>query len=181
MPVKSSVHRLPPEVRTFLERALADGRMTLDELVQALRERWPDADTPSRSAVHRYGQRLESRLAAIRASTEAARIIAETAEDREDLASAAVIRLVQSELFEALVALQDAGLEDDQGERLELLSKAARAVADVSRASQGQKRWQEQARQRAAETAERVEQRAKAAGLSPVTIAAIRADILGIV
>ena len=45
---------------------------SLDELIAQLRERWPAAveELPSRSAVHRYGQRLERRLSAIRASTD---------------------------------------------------------------------------------------------------------------
>ena len=69
---KSSIARLQPEVRAHIEAQLAQGSCTLDELIADLQARWPSHDRPSRSAVHRYGQKLERRLSAIRASTEAA-------------------------------------------------------------------------------------------------------------
>lgn len=73
---KSSIARLQPEVRAHIEAQLAQGSCTLDELIADLQARWPSHDRPSRSAVHRYGQKLERRLSAIRASTEAAKLAA---------------------------------------------------------------------------------------------------------
>jgi hypothetical protein len=55
---------------------LATGAQTLDELIRDLQARFPAeahaGELPSRSALHRYGAKLDRRLAAIRASTEAA-------------------------------------------------------------------------------------------------------------
>ncbi|MDF5909982.1 DUF3486 family protein [Pseudomonas aeruginosa] len=71
---------------------LADGRMTLDELIADLQAQFPSqaeaGELPSRAAVHRYGQKLERRLAAIRASTEAAKLIRAQAGDDLDARSA---------------------------------------------------------------------------------------------
>jgi len=93
-----------------------------------------------KSTLNRYGMKLQRRLDAIRASTEAARAIAEAAPDEADHRSAAVISLVQSSLFEAMLALEEA--EDaDPTERVRLLAHAGRAIAETSRASQGQKKW----------------------------------------
>lgn len=92
-----------------------------------------------KTAVHAYGQGLKRKLAAIKASTEAARLIAAAAPDEEDRRSEAVMSMVQSDMFAMLVALQEAEDADPQ-ERVKLLSSAARAIADLSRASIGQKK-----------------------------------------
>ena len=85
---KSSIHRLPEEIKAYIEAQLATGCHTLDSLIEDLRERFPAeanaGSLPSRSAIGRYGQKLERRLAAIRASTEAARLIRAHAGDRHD-------------------------------------------------------------------------------------------------
>nr|WP_257645558.1 DUF3486 family protein [Ottowia beijingensis] len=82
---KSSISRLPAEIKSYIEAMLATGAQTLDELIADLQARYPAeanaGQLPSRSAVHRYGQKLDRRLAAIKASTEAARLISEQAGD----------------------------------------------------------------------------------------------------
>lgn len=139
--------RLPEEARAWLEAAIQQDRYTLEELVAGLQERF-DAEL-SRSSVHRWRQRIERTMQAIKASTEAARLIAQHAPDETDEHSAAVIRMVQSALFEALLRVREA--EDvAPADQVRLLSQAARAIADASRASIGQKRWQDEARERLA-------------------------------
>lgn len=85
---QSTISRLPPDVKSYIEGKLAEGRLKLDELIGDLQGRFPAqaqaGDLPSRSAVHRYGQKLERRLSAIRASTEAAKIIQAQAVDNND-------------------------------------------------------------------------------------------------
>ena len=65
---KSTVERLDPEIKAYIQAMLASGSMTLNELITDLKARYPAAaqagDLPSRSAVGRYGQKLERRLAA---------------------------------------------------------------------------------------------------------------------
>ena len=140
---KSSIARLQPEVRAHIEAQLAQGSCTLDELIADLQARWPSHDRPSRSAVHRYGQKLERRLSAIRASTEAAKLIQAQAGDDRDARSEALTALVQTELFEAILALQEADDPDaDPGERVALLSKAAKNIATLTRSSINLKEFQ---------------------------------------
>ena len=66
---KSTITRLPLEIKAYIEAMLATGGQTLDELITDLRERFPAqahaGDLPSRSAIGRYGQKLERRLSAI--------------------------------------------------------------------------------------------------------------------
>ena len=144
---KSSISRLPPEVKSFIEGTLADGRFTLDELITALRERFPAhlqiVDLPSRSALHRYGQKLERRLSAIRASTEAAKIIQAQAGDNKDARSEALTALIQTELFEAILNLQESDDPDmDAGDRVGMLSTAAKNIATLTRSSVNLKQFQ---------------------------------------
>ena len=144
---KSSISRLPAEVKSYIEAALATGSKTLDELIADLQARFPTeanaGQLPSRSAVHRYGQKLERRLAAIRASTEAARLISEQAGDDKDTRSEALTALVQTELFEAILALQEANdPEIDAGDRVGMLSAAAKNIATLTRSSVNLKQFQ---------------------------------------
>ncbi|GIX17713.1 MAG: hypothetical protein KatS3mg119_1899 [Rhodothalassiaceae bacterium] len=144
---RSKIEAMPPEVRRWIDRALIErGWRGYQELAALIRQR-TGVDI-SHASVHRYGRRLQRKLEAIRASTEAARLIAEAAPDDEDLRSQAVISLVQSELFEALVALGEAEETTDQAGRVKLLSQAARAIAEASRASISQRRWQDEVRRR---------------------------------
>jgi hypothetical protein len=143
---KSTVSRLPAEVKTYIEAMLATGAQTLDELIADLQGRYPAeckaGSLPSRSALQRYGSKLDRRLAAIKASTEAARMIREHAGDSQDARSEALTALVQTELFEAILALQDADDADDPGERVGMLSAAAKNIATLTRSSVNLKKFQ---------------------------------------
>ncbi|QEA14264.1 phage protein Gp27 family protein [Comamonas flocculans] len=149
---KSTVSRLPAEIKSYIEAMLATGAQTLDELIADLQARYPAeshaGQLPSRSALHRYGAKLDRRLAAIRASTEAAKLIQQHAGDDKDARSEALTAMVQSELFEAILALQEAdeigedGEKADPGERVALLSKAAKNIATLTRSSINLKEFQ---------------------------------------
>lgn len=144
---KSNISRLPAEIKTYIEAMLATGAQTLDELIADLQERYPASASagqlPSRSAIHRYGSKLERRLVAIRASTEAARMICDHAGDSQDARSEALTALVQTELFEAILSLQEADdPELDPGERVGMLSAAAKNIATLTRSSVNLKKFQ---------------------------------------
>lgn len=150
---KSSIDRLPDDIKSHLQGQLADGSMTLDELIADLQLRWPDqaqsGDLPSRSAVGRYGQKLEKRLSAIRASTEAAKIIQAQCGDREDARSGALTAMIQSELFESIMALQEVDDEEmSPAKRIGLLADAAKNIATLTRSSVTLKEYQTKAEER---------------------------------
>lgn len=88
---RSTIEKLPEDVRRWLERALTEsGFSGYNELESLLRER---GYVISKSAIHRYGQKIERRYGAIRAATEAARMLTEGAADDQDARSEAVIAL----------------------------------------------------------------------------------------
>lgn len=188
MGAKSSIDKLPPEVKTHIQGLLADGSMTLREMLDDLKTRFPtEADAlPSKTALHRYGQKLDRRLLAIKASTEAAKMIQAQAGDDKDARSEALTALVQTELFEAILGLQEADdPELDVVERVGMLSNAAKNIATLTRSSVNLKQFQAKVE---ADTRKRImdEQRAKLealgskGGVTEDTKAAIR-EALGIV
>lgn len=176
---RNSVEQLPKAVRDWLDKALIDGNFSgYKALEEALRER---GCAVSRSAIHRYGQKIERRFAAIKASTEAARFLTEGAADDQDARSEAVIALVQTEMFESIVNLQEANEEDIRPEdRIALLSKAAKNIATLARASVNQKRFRQEVQAKVDAAAANVEKIAQKGGLSAEVAAQLRREILGI-
>lgn len=176
---RSSVTKLPSEVKSWLDKALVEGNFSGYELLEAaLAERGHQI---SKSAIHRYGQPLQRRLAAIKASTEAARIITDGAGDDQDARSEAVIALIQTEMFEAIVNLQELDNEDaDPIERMGIMSKVAKNIASLTNASIAQKKFKAEVKAKAADVAEKAAKIATQGGLSADTVAEIRRSILGI-
>lgn len=182
MPRREAVSTLPKEVRAWLDRSLMAGNFSGYELLEAeLKGRGYQI---SKSAIHRYGQKFERRLAAIKASTEAARMLTEGAADDQDARSEAVIALVQTELFEVILNLQEAADEEiDAADRVKLLSGAAKNIAALSRASVNLKQYQAQVREKDAAKLAQLEGEAKAGKrhLDLDTIKQIREELYGIV
>lgn len=174
---RSKIALLPAAVKAWLDKSLAEGNFSgYEALEAALAER---GHTIGKSSIHRYGQQLEAKLAAVKASTEAARAIAEAAPDDADLRSAAVMSLVQTDLFNTMIALQEAQLADP-ADRIKLLAKAAQPIAQLSRAAVNQKKWEAEVKAKVQAVAEAAERIAKAGGLSNKSAAEIRRKILGI-
>jgi len=180
---RSSIDDLPEAARRWLDRALTDGNFSgYQQLEELLRVK---GFAISKSSIHRYGQKIERRLAAIRASTEASRLLADASPDDKDVRSEALTALIQTELFDTIVNLQEATDEDlDPAMRVKMLSGAARNIATLTRSSVNLKRFQAEAEERGRQ-ALLDEQRAKLeaignkGGVTEDTRKAIR-DVLGI-
>lgn len=177
MPKRSKVATLPAEIRKYLDRTLIDGNFSGYEALEAdLAKR---GFSIGKSSIHRYGANLERRLAAIKASTEAAVMIMDAAPDEADARSGAIVSLVQTELFNTILALQEAADADPEA-RVKLLSAAAKNIATLTRASVGLKKWQVEIRDKVKAVADRVSRLAKKGGFSAKTADDIRREILGI-
>ncbi|MDR1423481.1 MAG: DUF3486 family protein [Azoarcus sp.] len=175
---KGFTARTPAEIRAHIERRFGEGTITLDELRRELLALFPDEAVPSRSALGRYGQKLSRRLDAIKASTEAARLIHENAGDDLDARSAALTALVQTELFDAIMHLQEAdGPDLDPVERIGKLSTAAKNIAPLIRSSLSLKKWQAEVRTKL----EALEKAAKKPGatLDAETLKAVKETLYG--
>lgn len=181
MPPRGKIDTLPEEVRSALDRRLIGGGFAgYVELAEWLADQGFEF---GKSTVHRYGAALQRRLSSIRASTEAAKLIAAAAPDEADDRSNAIISLVQTEIFEALLALQEASEEEDPGDRIAILGKAAKNIATMTRASVARNKWAVELdvrRKAAKDGADAAEAAARQQGLSADTVAAIRHAVLGV-
>lgn len=177
MPAPRKVELLPPDVQAELNRRLErqafSGYVALSEWLQA------QGYSIGKSALQEHGSQLQRKLESIRATTKAMQLVSEAAPDDADLRSAATISLVQTDVFNVLVALQEAE-EADPAERLKLLSRAAKSIAELSRASVNQKKWMVGVRDKAQAAAKTAETIARKGGLSENAVAQIRGAILGI-
>jgi hypothetical protein len=94
---KSSIDKLPADVRSHIEKRLRENRLTLDELFADVREAFPDLVevAPSRSALGRYRQGFEEIMQTQRAmSTAASAMVAELGEDFDDKSGALLAQAV---------------------------------------------------------------------------------------
>jgi len=168
MPPRSKVAALPAEVKTWLDKALAENNFSdYEALADELSGR---GFAISKSALHRYGQNFEERLSALKIASEQARAVVAAAPDEEGAVNEALMRLVQEHLFKLLMT---------EGGQIDL-PKVAKAVAELGRASVVQKKWQAEVRTKAEAAASQVEKIAKKGGLDADTVAEIRREILGV-
>lgn len=179
MPAPSKIAQLPEDLRTELEDLIIHngfgGYVQLAEWLQA------KGYAIGKTTVGKHGRELERRLARIRTSTEAARMITAVAPDDADERSNAIISLVQTEIFESLMALQEAEEEDDPAKRIALLGDAAKNIATLTRASVTRNKWAQEVRAKLATAREEVRKLATGAGVSAETMAAIDRRLQGLV
>jgi len=172
MGVPAAVDLLPEGVREELHaRLIASGFGGYEELSDWLTER---GFSISKSALHRHGQKFKLRLDALKISTEMAKAVVEATPDDEGALNDALIRLVQDRLFQVLVELQ----VDDMD--VPSIDKIARAIAELGKATVGQKRLAADIKTRVAKAADSVDELVRSEGLSAETIDKIRAEILGV-
>lgn len=179
MPPPSKIDLLDDDTRRELEaKIVANGFGGYVALAEWLASK---GYSIGKSAVGAYGNKLERRLSAIKTSTEAAKLITAAAPDDADDRSNAIISLVQTEIFESLLALQEADDETDPAEKITILGKAAKNIATLTRASVARNKWAQEVRGKLAEAREEVRRMAEGAGVSEETLAAIDRRLQGVV
>lgn len=185
MPPPSKIATLPVALRAWLHKAIVERGfgdiVNLTDELNALCKAGGVAITIGKSAVGLESQRVKRAQEAIRATTEAARLIAETSPDDGDNRSAGAMAIVQSEVFDLLLQVRESENIDDPVARLDVMNQAALGLSRLSRARVNQARWDVDVRARAKTAADAVAKIAKTGGLSAEQVSAIRTQILGIV
>jgi hypothetical protein len=190
MPRPSPFDDLSPDERDRVEREIIQRNFKdFDGLEVWLKDMGFEI---SRSCAYRHATKLKRRLQAVKDSTQAAKMIADAAPDDADLRSAAVISLVQTELFDVMVTLQEADMAEP-AERVELLKSAAKSVLDMTKASVLQKQWQKTLEDKVAQAMARIEKECQKSmlidnhsgrvmnALDQQTLEIIRREVYGIV
>lgn len=168
---KSTIRALPDEVRRHIERRLREGRLTLDELIADLREQFPGAEHPSRSALGRYSQHYDELSRRLREQEAMAQLlVSELGENPDERAGALLVQSITALTTHAAFAAQ--GDEDIAIDDVRKLARAARDVLHARRASMDERRQIEQAAREAliAEQRERLDELGKSG--------AVPADVL---
>ena len=184
MPPVSKIATLPDELRAWLHQAIVERSygdiVALTDDLNALCKQGGVAISIGKSAVGKESQRIKRAQEAIRATTEAARLIAETAPDEADKRGEALNAMVSEGLFEALLYAREAEAEDDPAARIALMNKAALASARLTTTSVRQRQFRHEVESRAKAAADAVAKIAKSGGLKSDQVREIRAQILGI-
>lgn len=184
MPPVSKIAQMPAEIREWLHKAfVARGFGDIEAITDEVNSLMKEANlaiTIGKSAVGAESQRVKRAQQAIRATTEAAKIINDSSPDVGDNRSAGAMAIVQSEVFEILLKLRE-NEELDDGQRLANMSEAALLLSRLSRSRVYQSRWNVEVEARAKATAEQVGKLLKKGGMDAKTAAEIRRSILGIV
>ena len=128
---KSTIKRLEPEARKYLEKLLREDRHTLDELLAAMREQFPAAEV-SRSAIHRHRVGFEEFMKGMREQQAIASVVvAELGENPDDKLGALLVQTITT--LTNQVAMQTAGGEDVDVETVRKLARAAKDVLAARR------------------------------------------------
>lgn len=175
MAPRSQIEQLPDDVRRWLERALTEnGFSGYVELENLLKEK---GYSISKSAIHRYGQKIESRLKAIKESAELAKLITEHADDEGDSQSDALMRLVQTDLMNLLIEarnVESLSVKD----RLKALGMIGKNIAAMTTASVRLKEYQAEHKAKLLATLDEIEKNAAQDGSDIPTLERVRKGLL---
>lgn len=177
---KSTITRLPEEQRAFIERLIREDRLTLSEMIEAIRAQFPDASV-SRSSLHRYTLPIRELTARMREIDAAARVVVEELGENPDDRAGAL--LCQSITTLATNAALRAQVDDDTSiEDVRKLARASKDVISARAASLKERQAIEQAaRDRLLrEQKERLDTIERKRGMTADVAAQIRRDVLGI-
>lgn len=177
MPTRSQVDLLPQEVRAELDsRLIQNGFGDYLALVEWLQEQGYEI---SKSSLHRYGQRFEDKVAALRVATQQAQEMRVLLKDDEAAVSEMSLQMVQGLLFNLMI---------DRGEDLEPqeMTAIARAITEASRGTMAVKKYQEKLHQQLAAKFAELEKESQDNGLAggkldPETLKYIRESIYGLI
>jgi hypothetical protein len=184
MPPVPKIAQLPDEIRrwlheTLVDRAFGDIVAVTDELQEMLRQAGI-AMYIGKSAVGAESLKLKRAQESIKASTEAAKLIVDSARDDGDARGEALMALISSDMFDCLLKSREAEGEEDPIARLALMSEAAKSASRLTMASVSQRKMRRDVEERAAKAAEAVTKIARTGGLQQSQVDEIRAQILGI-
>ncbi len=168
---KSSIARMDPRIKDAVDELIRSERATIDDIVEAIRKLGGDA---SRSAVGRYVQNAQRQMENFRQSREMAKVwVAELGKEPEGDTGRLVGELLRSLAFNRVSTSADMCTDE-----LALLARAVKDIASAEKmAAEREIRIRKEVMQQAAEAATA---EAKGQGLTPETVSAIRARILGI-
>ncbi|MDP8080234.1 DUF3486 family protein [Phocoenobacter skyensis] len=175
MAQRSSIEQLPKEDRQWLEKALIEKNFSgYVEFEKMLKEKGYQI---SKSAIHRYGQKIENRLKAIKESAEIAKLITQQTADEEANQSDALMQLIQTDLMNILVDVRNAE-EMNVKDRLKMLSSVGKNIASMISANVKLKQYQAEHKEKLLAKLDELKQNAKDNGADIPTLELVHKGLL---
>jgi hypothetical protein len=176
---KSSVARLDPRVKQAVDRALQEGRATIDEIVAMVSDLGAalgTGDEVKRSAVGRYKQNFEAGMETYRATQAMA---SAWGREMKDDPEGEVSRLASQVLGAVALNTAQAMINDDGAVPASEVAFLARALDSLSKAEQTRAALAARLRREVAEeTAQVAEAEARRQGISAAGVESLRAAIM---
>jgi len=169
-------------LKSELDRRLAEGTFRSFRILSSWLGR--NGYRISYKALNDYGRKFDRRLDAIRLATEQARIVCAQFKDDDVSIQTALLRLVQTRLFEVLRTINETDKKGTAGANHERvatvnLTVLARTVSNLARAETENRKWADHAREVVAAATKKLDD-SKGKGLSPNVANQIRAVLMEI-
>lgn len=175
------IKRMPKDLKQQLDALLSDG--TFHSSLQLAKWLKDNGFEISHRSIRQYRHDFERRLDSVRLATEQARIVCEQFKDDDTQMQTALLRLVQTRLFEVLVVANEneKGRVKRRSPTIAAVNIAAlaRTVSGLVKAETEHQKWTERARAGMAAVEQKVEE-ARAKGLSKDAADQIKAVLMEI-
>lgn len=172
---KSSIDKLPAAVKKHIERRFRENQLTLDELIDDLREHFPSESPPSRSALGRKRQGFDELSRSMReVDAAASALVSELGDGWQDKSGALLAQAVTTLATNAAFGKLEA--ESVSVDDVLKLARAARSAQETRTLSLRER--QALKREALEQAAAAAEQTAKQQGLSDTGVAALKAAIM---
>lgn len=127
---KSSITRLPPMVKAYIQKLLREDRMTLDSMLADIQSRFPNEKAPSRSALGRFKFGFDELTEKARAQREMAEaFVGAFGEDASDKTGVLLVEAISTLTYQAAMGAH----EKDEVTIAEVaaLARAAKATMEA--------------------------------------------------
>lgn len=127
---KSSITRLPPMVKAYIQKLLREDRLTLDDMLADIQSRFPNEKSPSRSALGRFKFGFDELTEKARAQREMAEaFVGAFGEDASDKTGVLLVEAISTLTYQAAMGAH----EKDEVTIAEVaaLARAAKATMEA--------------------------------------------------
>ncbi|WP_449103645.1 phage protein Gp27 family protein [Pseudomonas veronii] len=127
---KSSISRLPPMVKAYIQKLLREDRMTLDDMLADIQGRFPNEKAPSRSALGRFKLGFDELTDKVRQQREMAEaFVGAFGEDASDKTGVLLVEAISTLTYQAAMGAH----EKDEVTIAEVsaLARAAKATMEA--------------------------------------------------
>lgn len=174
---RSTVAQLDPRIRESVDRAIREGRATIDDIVEKL-DGLMGEDAPSRSAVGRYVKGAREQMQRYREAQEMAKIwVGKLEDDPNSDIGRLLSEMLRTVAFQQLATAGDDGAEVSTKDVMFL----AGAIKDLANADKVSMERELKIRSEVAkQAAEKATEVAKRGGMSKEMVNNLRSELLGI-